>query len=238
MIAADTTVLAAMMLGLLGSSHCLVMCGGISAALGMGTAGPQRHVLLVLFQAGRVFTYILLGAGLGAAIGAVAGLNQVLLPALRILSGLLLAAMGLYVANWWMGLTRLEQLGQWVWRRVEPSARRRLPVDAPGDALVVGLLWGFLPCGLIYSALAWSATTGSWQQSAVLMGAFGLGTMPSMLATGLAAQRFAALLRRRDLRHAAGLLLIAAGLWTSWIGIQHAGHAAHAPAAHEQHSHH
>jgi sulfite exporter TauE/SafE len=213
------------------------MCGGISAALGMGTGGPRRHWLLLLFQLGRIATYALLGAGLGAILAAAAELHLVILPALRILSGLLLAAMGLYVANWWMGLTRLEQAGQAIWKRVEPLARRRLPVSSARDALAVGLLWGFLPCGLIYSALAWAAAGGSWQQSALLMAAFGLGTLPSMLATGLAAQRLTALLRQRGLRVVAGALLVLAGLWTSWIGVQHAGHSAHRAAA-GQHAHH
>jgi sulfite exporter TauE/SafE len=228
-------ILAALALGLLGSSHCLVMCGGISTALGMGSSGPRRHVLLLLFQFGRIATYVLLGAGLGALLAAVATLNQVLLPALRILSGLLLVAMGLYVANWWAGLTWLERAGRIVWRQLEPLANRRLPVSRAADALGIGLLWGFLPCGLIYTALAWSATAADSLQSALLMGAFGIGTLPSMLATGLAAERISVLLRQRGLRVAAGLLLVLAGLWTSWIGLQHAGHTA---PTQEHHSHH
>lgn len=239
MTAADPGLAAAFMLGLLGSSHCLVMCGGISAALGMGATGARRRLLVLLFQLGRVATYILLGAGLGAIIGAVAALSEVLLPALRILSGLLLVAMGLYVANWWAGLVWLERGGQALWRRVEPYAKRRLPVSTATDALAVGLLWGFLPCGLIYTALAWSGTAGDWRHSALLMGMFGLGTLPSMLATGLAAETMTRLLRQRGLRGVAGLLLVAAGLWTSWIAVQHAGHASHGGAPSQQHhSHH
>ncbi len=226
----DPGFIAAFILGLLGSSHCIVMCGGISAALGMGAAPGQRQRSLVLFQVGRVATYMLLGAGLGALAAGIAGVHGLVLPALRILSGVLLLAMGLYVANWWAGLTWLERGGQLLWRRVEPLARRRLPISSPGDALAVGLFWGFLPCGLIYTALAWTATTASWQQSALLMGAFGLGTTPAMLATGLAAQRLAGLLSRRGLRAMAGVMLIAAGAWTAWIAIQHAGHA-HTPTA-------
>jgi sulfite exporter TauE/SafE len=94
----------------------------------------------------------------------------------------------------------------------------------------VGLLWGFLPCGLIYTALAWSSMAADWQQSAGLMAAFGLGTTPAMLATGLAAERLARLLKARGFRTVAALLLIAAGLWTAWIGYQHAGHLGHGPA--------
>lgn len=223
----DTGLLAAFTLGLLGSSHCLVMCGGISAALGMGADPARRNRSLVLFQLGRVTTYVALGAGLGAMAGALATTHPMILPSLRIASGLLLVAMGLYVASWWTGLTWLERGGKWLWQRVEPHARARLPISRSVDALAVGLFWGFLPCGLIYTALAWTATAGHWGESALLMGLFGLGTTPAMLATGLAGQRLSRLLSRRGLRAGAGILLIAAGAWTSWIAIQHAGHQGH-----------
>lgn len=233
---AEPGLAAAFMLGLLGSSHCLVMCGGISAALGMGASGSRRQFMILLFQLGRVVTYMLLGAGLGTLIAAVTGLGEGLLPALRIVSGLLLIAMGLYVANWWAGLAWLENGGRIIWRRVEPYAKRRLPVSTSGDALAIGLLWGFLPCGLIYTALAWAGTAADWRQSALLMGTFGLGTLPSMLATGLAAEKLTRLLQRRGLRGVAGLLLVAAGLWTIWIAVQHAEHAGH--PANPSHQHH
>ena len=203
MTGTEPGIVAAFMLGLLGSSHCLVMCGGIGAALGMGVDPARRYLMLVLFQVGRIATYTALGAGLGALAGEIAALNSGLLPALRILSGLLLIAMGLYVA------------------------RRRLPISRTGDALAVGLLWGFLPCGLIYTALAWSATAAQWGESALLMAVFGVGTLPAMLATGMAAQRLGGLLRQRGLRALAGLLLVIAGAWTTWVAVQHAGHAAH-----------
>ena len=227
MTGTEPGIVAAFMLGLLGSSHCLVMCGGIGAALGMGVDPARRYLMLVLFQLGRIATYTALGAGLGALAGEIAALNSGILPALRILSGLLLIAMGLYVANWWAGLTWLERAGGLLWRGVEPLARRRLPISRTGDALAVGLLWGFLPCGLIYTALAWSATAAQWGESALLMAVFGVGTLPAMLATGMAAQRLGGLLRQRGLRALAGLLLVIAGAWTTWVAVQHAGHAAH-----------
>jgi sulfite exporter TauE/SafE len=226
----ETGIAAAFTLGFLGSSHCLVMCGGIGAALGMGAAPERRFTNVLLFQVGRVATYTLLGAGLGALIASVAGLQAQVLPALRIVSGLLLVAMGCYVARWWVGLTLLERAGTRLWRVVEPAAQRRLPIGSRRDALIVGMFWGFLPCGLIYTALAWTATAADWRQSALLMAVFGLGTVPAMLATGLAAERIARLLGAREFRTGAALMLIAAGLWTAWIGYQHAGHLGHGPA--------
>jgi sulfite exporter TauE/SafE len=217
------------MLGFFGGSHCLVMCGGISAALGIGAAPETRQRTVFLFQLGRITSYALLGAGLGALLAAVTTLQTSLLPALRILSGVLLIAMGFYLGNWWSGLLGLERLGGLIWQHIQPLAQRRLPIQNSRDALVVGMLWGFLPCGLIYTALAWSASAADWRQSAALMAVFGLGTTPAMLATGLAAHRLMRLLQMRGFRRAGALLLIAAGAWTAWIGYQHAGHLAQGP---------
>ncbi|MEE4659118.1 MAG: sulfite exporter TauE/SafE family protein [Halieaceae bacterium] len=225
----DPTPLAALLLGFLGSSHCLVMCGGISAALGMGAAPEHRGRLILLFQVGRVLTYMALGAGLGALLAGVAGLHGMALPVLRLVSAALLVSMGLTIANVWPGLAWLERAGQRLWQRIQPLARRHMPVSSARDAVLLGLYWGFLPCGLIYTALAWSATAGTPLQAAGLMGLFGLGTTPAMLATGLAANRIAALLKQKNLRQVAGLLLILAGLWTGYIAIAHGSHAAHTP---------
>ncbi|MEM0954020.1 MAG: sulfite exporter TauE/SafE family protein [Pseudomonadota bacterium] len=242
----DPSPLAALTLGLLGSSHCLVMCGGISAALGLGTAPERRHTLVLLFQLGRVLTYMALGAGLGGLAAGIVGLYDMALPVLRILSALLLVSMGLTIANWWPGLVWLERAGQTLWKRIQPLAQRHMPVRATGDAVILGLYWGFLPCGLIYTALAWSSAAGDATQSALLMGCFGLGTAPAMFATGLVAQRLMALLQAQRLRQLAGLLLISAGVWTAYFALSHANHAEHGvpgaahsvPESDTHHSHH
>ncbi len=231
---AEPAYAAALLLGLLGGSHCIAMCGGISVALGVGTDARQRRLLLGLFQFGRVLTYTLLGAGLGALVAQVAGLSTVIMPLLRIVAGLLLIAMGCYLASWWNGLLLLERLGQGLWRRIEPTARRLLPVRSRRDALLIGMCWGFLPCGLIYTALAWTATAANWRHAATLMFCFGLGTMPLMYATGLAGERFAEIMRRQGLRNIAATLLIVAGCWTTWVAVQHGALSA-GDSAHQQH---
>ena len=215
---------AAFALGLLGSSHCLIMCGGIASALGLATgtdvsagagagAGAGNRALQVLwFQIGRISSYTLLGAGLGGLLGLLA--TPTVLPFLSFLSGCLLLGMGLYLGRWWLGLQWLGKGGSLLWRRVQPLAGRFLPADRPAKALAVGACWGLLPCGLIYSALAWSAAAAHPLTSALLMLTFGLGTLPSMLSLGLAAQTARALLGNRHLRAAAALCLIALGAWT------------------------
>ena len=227
MIQTDPAPLAAITLGLLGSSHCLVMCGGISAALGLGTAPERRSLMVLLFQVGRVATYMLLGAGLGTLAAGFAGLYDMAFPLLRLLSALLLVSMGLTIANWWPGLVWLERAGQVLWKKIHPMALRHMPVRATPDALILGLYWGFLPCGLIYTALAWTSSTGDPIRSGMLMGLFGLGTTPAMFATGLAAQRLMAILQAQRLRQIAGMLLVIAGTWTGYIALAHANHANH-----------
>jgi sulfite exporter TauE/SafE len=211
---------AAVTLGLLGGSHCMFMCGGIGSALGMGVDPSRRYWMLALFQAGRVGSYTLLGAGLGASLGLLGTHLPFGMPALRILSGLLLISMGCYISNWWQGLLVLEGIGKHLWRHIQPLTQALLPVRHAHQAVLIGLCWGFLPCGLIYTALAWSAGSGNGVQSALLMFCFGLGTAPVMFATGAAGERMADLLRRRGFRRGAAGLLIAFGLWTIYMALQ------------------
>jgi hypothetical protein len=208
-------LISAMVLGLLGGGHCLGMCGGLMGALALAIP-PERHGqrlrLLLAYNLGRILSYTLAGLLLGLAGFAVASTPAALL--LRVIAGVLLLAMGLYLAGWWSGLTYLERAGRGLWRRLQPLAGRLLPVrDAP-HALLLGALWGWLPCGLVYSTLLWASSWGNAAVSAALMLAFGLGTLPVLLATGLAAERLTALLRRRPLRLAGGLLVMLFGLWT------------------------
>jgi sulfite exporter TauE/SafE len=210
----ELTYGAALMLGLLGGGHCLVMCGGIGASLGLASDERHRYRTVLLFQLGRIGSYTLLGAGLGALLGLVGESARGILPILRILSAVLLVAMGCYLAGWWQGLLQLEKSGQIIWRKVQPLAARLLPIKRARDAVLVGACWGFLPCGLIYTALAYSATAANSLHSAALMFCFGLGTLPVLFASGVAGQQLVASLRKKALRISAAVLLIGFGLWT------------------------
>jgi len=205
----------ALILGLLGGGHCLGMCGGLMGALTLAIPPEQRGRrvrLLLAYNLGRVLSYASAGLLLGLAGWALAG--SPLATAMRVVAALLLITMGLYLAGWWSGLTRIEGLGRGLWRHIQPVATRLLPVSSVPRALLLGALWGWLPCGLVYSTLLWAASQGSAINSALLMLAFGIGTWPILLATGLAAERSNALLRRRGVRVAGGLLVILFGLWT------------------------
>ena len=208
-------LISALILGLLGGGHCLGMCGGLMGALTLAIPPEQRGrrlQLLLAYNLGRILSYATAGLLFGLAGWAVASSPAAML--LRIVAGLLLISMGLYLGGWWSGLTRIEALGRGLWRHIQPVASRLLPVSSLPRALLLGALWGWLPCGLVYSTLLWAASQGDALDSGLLMLAFGLGTWPVLLATGMAAERLTALLRRRGIRMAGGLLVILFGLWT------------------------
>jgi hypothetical protein len=208
-------LISALVLGLLGGGHCLGMCGGLMGALTMAIPAEQRSrrlQLLLAYNLGRVLSYALAGLLIGLAGWAVA--NSPAAMAMRVLAGLLLISMGLYLAGWWSGLTRVEAIGKGLWRHLQPFASRLMPVTSLPRAMLLGALWGWLPCGLVYSTLLWAGSQGDALDSALLMLAFGIGTWPVLIATGLAAERLTALLRRRGVRVAGGVLVILFGLWT------------------------
>lgn len=219
----------AFILGLSGAGHCLGMCGGIAAALNLGSAHSPAFTLA--YHTGRVTSYTVLGAVLGLAAASIdIGAWTI---GLRYLAGLLLIGMGLYIANWWRGMALLERAGARVWQPVQRFSSKWLPLRRWPQAFALGLCWGLMPCGLIYSSLAWAATAQNAVTSALMMLLFGLGTLPAMVATSLGAQRGQLLLRRRGLKQVIGVLLIASGAWTLYITAAHSGHSAH----HEQVDH-
>lgn len=207
----STDLGAAVLLGLAGSGHCLGMCGGIAIAL---RPDPNAHRLLPFaYHLGRVLSYTLLGAVIGSVAGAIQLAAWTI--SLRFLAGALLVGMGLHVLNIWRGIDRLERIGGLLWRHVAPLTQTLIPPRNLGQGLLLGGLWGFMPCGLIYSALGWSAATGgSALESGLLMLLFGLGTVPSMLGTTLAGQKAERFLRDRRLKIFIGISLLLAGTWT------------------------
>jgi len=205
--------LALLLIGLLGGTHCIGMCGGIVGALSMG--GPARLSLHLAYNLGRVTSYATAGAiagALGQAGMALSG-QWPLRSALYVLANLMLVALGLYL----MGVTRAlafsERAGQQLWRHLQPLSRRYLPARTAAQAFPLGLLWGWLPCGLVYSALATALTTGSASHGAGLMLVFGVGTLPNLLLAGLLAARLQAYVRQPLVRMLSGMLILGFGIW-------------------------
>lgn len=209
----DSGYLALFLVGLLGGTHCVGMCGGIVGALSMGA--PARWSMLFAYNAGRILSYAAAGAIAGALGAASLGLEgQVPVRLiLYFLANLMLVALGFYLLGVTRALAFTERAGQHLWQRIQPLTRRYLPARSPRQAFPLGLLWGWLPCGLVYSALASSLTTGSSGHGALLMLAFGLGTLPNLLLAGILFVRLNEFVRRPAVRTFSGLLVLGFGLY-------------------------
>lgn len=215
--------------GLVGSVHCAGMCGGIVGAFSMAaprpafpvpvTAVPAAAVFdgglrVLAYNAGRLGSYTVAGALAGGMLGGVRQLAGAapLQMAAYWMANLMLVALGLYLMDAWRGLSRLESGGRFLWQRLQPLTRRLLPIRHPGQALALGALWGWLPCGMVYSMLLTAMLTGSASAGAAVMLAFGLGTMPALVTMGMLGNRLQAWARKREVRLGAGLLVLAFGL--------------------------
>jgi sulfite exporter TauE/SafE len=205
--------------GLLGGVHCMGMCGGIVAALS-GTGGSSRVGLQLGYNLGRITSYTAAGAVAGFA-GSLGLLLDGALPvqlALYILANLVLIALGLYLAGVSHVATALERLGTGLWRRIQPVAAKLLPADTLPKAVALGLLWGWIPCGLVYGILVTAVLSGDPLTGAATMAAFGAGTLPNLLLAGIAWRKLRGLTRARPVRVASGALVLGFGLY----GLAHA----------------
>ncbi|MBV1872511.1 MAG: sulfite exporter TauE/SafE family protein [Gammaproteobacteria bacterium] len=225
----------ALSIGFFGSTHCLFMCGGIASALSFAIPLPQNRWKVaaypILFSLGRISSYAVAGAilaGLGGQIRIWIGDTGVVL--FRSLAGLMLILMGLYVANWWGVLSHLERAAGGVWKQISPLIETLKPIDRLWKAYTIGAIWGWLPCGLVYSTLLWSSITESTTEGALTMLFFGLGTLPALFSTGVIAKHFQLFFRKNITRQFAGAFIILFGIWTllgpMLISSHHKTHAA------------
>ena len=204
---APELLLAMLALGVGSGVHCVGMCGGIVTAFSTVQLDPRpRWARQILFNAGRISTYAAAGAVAGTL-----GYAARALPvqgALHLLANVALVLVGLHLVG--LGPLRfVERLGVPLWRRLQPLAAR---VSSRGNPYLAGLLWGWLPCGMVYGAMAVSAVSGSCAGCVAAMLAFGLGTLPWLLAAGAAAARLRGWMSRPGVRYAAGGGLVAFGV--------------------------
>lgn len=220
----QTGILSAFLVGLLGSAHCIGMCGGIVGALtfsiGQGkeqATATRTAGYLLAYNSGRISSYA--AAGLIAGFVGTQFYSVVSIENAREIShwiaGGFMVALGLYLVGVTQILAPLERAGGVLWRRIEPLGRRLLPVRHPAHAFLLGLLWGWLPCGLVYSALVLALTSGGSISGAMLMVAFGVGTLPALLATGAASRWIGGTVRNDWVRRGAGVTVLTFGLVTA-----------------------
>lgn len=211
-------ILTAFVMGLFGSVHCIGMCGGIIGTLSMSLSTQVKpkpvHLFwyLLNYNMGRIFSYVLAGI----LIGFLSSFTINLLPNPHktgmLISGLFLIAFGLYISQLWMGLTKIEQWAAPLWKLVQPLSRRYLPPKTPLKAFPLGMVWGWLPCGLVYSVLPIAYSSGSIKGSALVMLAFGIATLPVLMLLGSSAQFIKNKMQIKSVRIILGCLLILWGI--------------------------
>lgn len=220
------TLTQAFLIGIGSTLHCLGMCGGIMGALSLSLPQDIRSSksymigFVALFNLGRIVSYMaagLIAGAFGVEILKALGLENAH-DILRYVGVGFMVAIGLYLAGWFPQMVQVEKLGQPVWKRIEPIARKMMPINSPLRALLYGMAWGWMPCGLVYMVLLMTVTVGSGVQGASMMLAFGLGTLPIMLSAGFMAswvRRFASSAKTRQL---IGLIIVITALASLFIG--------------------
>jgi sulfite exporter TauE/SafE len=216
--------LTAFLVGLLGGVHCLSMCGGLVGSLTLGLDPRiRRDPLLMLpyqltYNLARIAGYATAGAlfgGLGALLLQLDAF-QIMQRVLYGIAGVVMILLGLYLGGWWRLIAVVERAGAVLWRRLEPLGRRVLPVRNLMQAAALGYLWAWIPCGLVYSVLITAVATGSVLDGALVMLAFGAGTLPNLLGIGFLAGAAARISERAWIKQVAGLLVIGFGLYALW----------------------
>jgi len=236
-------IFSAFIIGLLGSGHCLVMCGGITTMLTSAINKPSNQPasqtsaqgdipvrvsssqnncsptvtalnLVFFYHFGRIGSYCLIGAIVGFT-GSLAAKNIGLpIAGLRLIAALFLILLGLYIGQWLLWLNRIESLGKGLWGYLSPMAKHVIPVDNRKKALGLGALWGWLPCGLVYSTLTWALASGSSLTGATIMLFFGLGTLPALIALSLGIGSIRTILINTTFRKIMALSLISYGIYS------------------------
>jgi sulfite exporter TauE/SafE len=258
----------AFLIGLLGSGHCIAMCGGVAGMLTsavhpkkakntqeitqeitqenietfssneneLTNVIPSKNItdetptnvkqvpspasklsLVLTYNIGRIFTYAFIGGIVGFS-GSLAAKNiGVPIAGLRMVAAIFLIFLGLYIGQWLMWLNRVEYLGKYLWSTLSPLTKYVIPVNNKRKAFGLGALWGWLPCGLVYSTLTWSMASGDLLSGATIMLFFGLGTIPALITVSLGFSRFVLLLKKPNIKKIMALFLILYGFYSLFV---------------------
>lgn len=227
----EITLVSAFIVGLFSAVHCIGMCGGIIGALTFSLPAEIRQdrwrliPYISAYNLGRITSYTAAGALLGW-LGD--RLFNIISPdsghlILQGVASAMMIGIGLYLAGWFPRFAMIEHLGKPLWSRLQPWGQKLIPVRSPWQAWLFGLVWGWLPCGLIYSALIISGTSGDALYGALFMLSFGAGTLPSVMAAGILTGWMARLSRLSQVKTAVGLLLIGLAITSFYLTWSH-GH--------------
>lgn len=214
-----SSYLVAFAMGIASSLHCIGMCGSIIGTLTLSLSPPIRNNKSLLlpfvfnYNIGRITSYTLAGA-LAGLIQSIATMQtgEVGYRVLQLLSALIMACAGLYLAGWFPRFAYIEKAGMHIWKNIEPYGRKLIPVKNRSQAFLFGMVWGWLPCGLVYAALALAATAGDIEKSALTMFSFGLGTLPAVMGVGIMTGILTKLSQMNRFKQAIGVFMIALAL--------------------------
>ncbi len=232
MMSDPVTLTSAFLLGLFSTLHCVGMCGGIIGALSLSLPVETRNhksrlfFFVLTYNLGRLISYSIAGliaGALGTGFLQSAGFDQGH-TILRMVGISMMVAIGLYLTGWLPQLASVEKIGIPVWKRLEPIGRKLVPVTSLPKALAYGLIWGWLPCGLVYFVLIWALTAGNAIQGALTMLAFGLGTLPTLITAGFMTSWVTRFARSTRARQVVGLLIIAMAIGSLFIPMEHHHH--------------
>ncbi len=214
--------LVAFFTGFLGGVHCFGMCGSIVGALTLGIPRDKtRHspfIITLGYNIGRISGYVLAGtivAFVSSSFIDLADING-LKRIIAMVASLFMIALGLYLAGIWNGIAKIEILGGFLWKRIQPLTKRFMPVTTFQRAIPLGFLWGWLPCGMVYMALMLTMSVEHAFEGGLIMLAFGLGTLPNLLVMGVAAAKLSKWVRHPTIRMVAGLLVVLLGVMGLW----------------------
>lgn len=214
----------ALLIGLLGAGHCIGMCSGIASALSFSINPQQKNGLLalLLYNLGRITSYSVAGfifAGSSSLFIVWMGGKESLIY-LRIFAAIIMLLLAFYIARLWNGLIIIERAGQMLWKGIKPLAQYFLPLKHPLLAFPLGFLWGWLPCGLVYSSLIWAISSADALNGLVIMLGFGLGTLPAMMLVGSLSHKLKHILSKNWFRYSSGLILALFAFQTIYIAIK------------------
>lgn len=214
-------LISALIMGLLGSGHCLAMCGGVASSLTLAVKDKsqvKRYTLL--YNLGRTLSYCIAGALAAGISQQFASRSTTFSFALSVLSGVFMILVGLYIMRLTFSLNWIEKVGKFaIWQHLVKLNKRLLPVNSNAKALAYGMLWGWLPCGLVYSALLFSISMQSAVYGASFMLLFAIGTLPAMVGLAFAADKFKQILNHNAVRMVFGNIFIFYGLYLLIIAL-------------------
>lgn len=229
-----TSYLMAFVMGIFSSMHCIGMCGSIIGTLTLSLDASVRSNKVRLAQfvfnynLGRIASYTIAGglAGLLSSVLTLTFENGLGYRLLQLASALTIAFAGFYIAGWFPRFAYIEKIGLFFWKKLEPFGHKLIPVKTRRNAFLFGMVWGWLPCGLVYAALLLATTTGDIFKSAMTMLAFGFGTLPAVVGIGIMTASLQKLSKNPRYRQIVGVLMILLALaaafpWLYPLRIQH-----------------